>query len=150
MANRRMISRDVIETSAFYRMPHSAQALYIHCLINADDEGIIDNIDTIIMQLKSSVDDLNLLLGKGYLIYIDEIRALYVITDFHLMNAIQPAKYTGTRYPEALTRLIRNADRLVPIPPGMTTLPAGAQTAYEASLRKYKEKMPLLLEDFIK
>ena len=39
MANRRMISRDVADTSFFTDMPASAQALYFRLVLEADDEG---------------------------------------------------------------------------------------------------------------
>lgn len=41
MAEKRMLSKKVLDTDAFLDMPLSAQALYFHLVINADDEGII-------------------------------------------------------------------------------------------------------------
>ena len=37
MAEKRMLSKKVLDTDAFLDMPLSAQALYFHLVINADD-----------------------------------------------------------------------------------------------------------------
>ena len=41
MANRRMFSLDVIDTDNFLDMPLSAQGLYFHLGMRADDDGFI-------------------------------------------------------------------------------------------------------------
>lgn len=43
MAEKRMLSKKVLDTDAFLDMPLSAQALYFHLVINADDEGFVGN-----------------------------------------------------------------------------------------------------------
>lgn len=44
MANRRMFSLDVVDTDAFIDMPVTAQALYFHLGMRADDDGFISSI----------------------------------------------------------------------------------------------------------
>ena len=41
MAKRRMISVDVFETDRFYRLAPSSQCLYVHMILNADDDGLL-------------------------------------------------------------------------------------------------------------
>ena len=41
MARRRMFSLDVVDTDAFLDMPSSAQNLYFHLGMRADDEGFV-------------------------------------------------------------------------------------------------------------
>ena len=41
MANRRMFSKDVVETDKFLNMPLTSQALYFHLGMEADDDGFI-------------------------------------------------------------------------------------------------------------
>ena len=41
MANRRMFSRDVVETDRFLGMPLTSQALYFHLGMEADDAGCV-------------------------------------------------------------------------------------------------------------
>ena len=43
MARKRSFSRDVITSTSFLDMPLSAQGLYFHLCMNADDDGFIDN-----------------------------------------------------------------------------------------------------------
>ena len=53
MADRRMIHRKVIESDAFYALPESAQALYTHLCINADDDGFINCAGSIAVRIKA-------------------------------------------------------------------------------------------------
>ena len=41
MANRRMFSLDIVDTDAFLDMPMSAQCLYFHLGMRADDDGSV-------------------------------------------------------------------------------------------------------------
>ena len=41
MANRRMFSKDVVETDKFLNMPLTSQALYFHLGMEADDDGFV-------------------------------------------------------------------------------------------------------------
>ena len=42
MAERRMFSKRIISSARFLRMAASAQALYLHLVMNADDEGVVE------------------------------------------------------------------------------------------------------------
>lgn len=66
MANRRMLSRFVIETDAFLDMPAESQALYAHLVIGADDDGFINNPNSIRRMTGFSVDSLKLLICKRF------------------------------------------------------------------------------------
>ena len=43
MAQRRMFSKKITETDLFLDMPMSAQCLYFHLNMSADDDGFIGN-----------------------------------------------------------------------------------------------------------
>ena len=43
MAEKRMFTNKIIESDAFLDMPLSAQALYVHLNMNADDDGFVNN-----------------------------------------------------------------------------------------------------------
>ena len=43
MAERRMFAKTIIDSDAFLNMPLSAQALYFHLSMRADDDGFINN-----------------------------------------------------------------------------------------------------------
>ena len=47
MANRRMFNKKLIDSDMFLDLPLSAQALYFHLAMRADDDGFIDNANRI-------------------------------------------------------------------------------------------------------
>jgi len=68
MANRRMFSRDVASSDAFLDMPLSAQALYFHLGLAADDEGFLNSPLSVLRMVGGCRDDLNLLIAKKFVI----------------------------------------------------------------------------------
>ena len=42
MGDRRMISRTVVDSARFLKMPATSQNLYFHLVVNADDDGIVE------------------------------------------------------------------------------------------------------------
>ena len=66
MAERRMFAKTIIDSDAFLDMPLSAQALYFHLSMRADDEGFVGNPKRIRAMVGASEDDLKLLLLKRF------------------------------------------------------------------------------------
>ena len=64
MAQRRMFSKKITDTDHFLEMPLSAQALYFHLNMGADDEGFIDRARTIQRTIRASDDDMKILVAK--------------------------------------------------------------------------------------
>ena len=64
MAQRRMFSKKITDTDSFLDMPLSAQALYFHLNMGADDEGFVDNVKKIQRSIGASNDDLKILIGS--------------------------------------------------------------------------------------
>ena len=57
MAERRMFTQKITESDAFLDMPLSAQALYFHLCMNADDDGFVKNHKRIARMLGANDDD---------------------------------------------------------------------------------------------
>lgn len=95
MANRRMFSLDVVDTDAFIDMPVTAQALYFHLGMRADDDGFISSPKKITKMVNCSLDDMNILIEAGYLIPFDS--GVVVVRDWKVNNYIQKDRYTPTR-----------------------------------------------------
>ena len=76
MANRRMFSLDIVDTDKFLEMPVSAQALYFHLGMHADDDGVVEAYP--VMRLtRAAEDDLKILISKGFASMItDDLVAL--------------------------------------------------------------------------
>ena len=47
MAEKRMFSRELVESDDFLDLPLSAQALYLHICMEADDDGFVNNANRI-------------------------------------------------------------------------------------------------------
>ena len=71
MADRRMFSKTIIDSDAFLDMPLSAQALYFHLSMRADDDGFINNPKKIQRMIGASDDDCRLLIMKQLIIAFD-------------------------------------------------------------------------------
>lgn len=62
MADRRMFHKNVVESDAFLDMPTSAQALYFHIGMYADDDGFVNGPRRIARLIGASNEDLQLLI----------------------------------------------------------------------------------------
>lgn len=103
MAQRRMFSKQITETDLFMDMPLSSQALYLHLLMNADDDGFIGNAKTIVRMVGGSNDDFKLLIAKQFIIVFDD--GITVIKDWRIHNYIQKDRYHQTIYKDHLKEL---------------------------------------------
>lgn len=98
MAERRMFAKTIIDSDAFLEMPLSAQSLYFHLSMRADDDGFINNPKRIQRMIGASEDDLKLLVAKRFLLVFDS--GVMVIKHWRLHNYIQKDRYKETVYQE--------------------------------------------------
>lgn len=98
MAQKRMFSLNVLETDAFMDMPLSAQALYFHLCLRADDDGFIGNPKRVAMLIGASQDDLKLLIAKSFVIAFED--GVIVIKHWRMHNAIKSDRYHKTNFTE--------------------------------------------------
>ena len=96
MAQRRMFSRKITESDQFLDMPISAQVLYFHINMQADDDGFVGNVKTVKRMIGAGDDDLKLLIAKQFLIPFET--GIVVIRDWKIHNYIQKDRYTETFY----------------------------------------------------
>ena len=98
MAERRMFAKTVIDSDAFLDMPLSAQALYFHLSMRADDDGFINNPKRIQKLVSCTDDDLKLLIAKHFIIPFES--GIVVIKHWKIHNYIQKDRYKETVYQE--------------------------------------------------
>ena len=103
MAERRMFAKSIIDSDAFLDMPLSAQCLYFHLAMRADDDGFINNPKKIQRMVGASEDDLKLLIAKRFIIVFDT--GVVVIKHWRIHNYIQKDRYHETNYIEEKSRL---------------------------------------------
>lgn len=98
MAERRMFAKTIIDSDAFLDMPLSAQALYFHLSMRADDEGFLNNSKKIQRMIGASDDDLKLLVAKRFVIPFET--GVMVIKHWRIHNYIQSDRFKPTVYTE--------------------------------------------------
>lgn len=101
MARKRMFSRDVIGTEWFTDMPATAQMLYVHLSMDADDDGFVVNTKTAVINSHASKDDLSILLAKHYIIKVEE--GLYLVKHWRQNNYIQKDRKKQSDYADRLS-----------------------------------------------
>lgn len=82
----------------FLDMPLTAQALYFHLAMRADDDGFVNNPKKIQRMIGGNDDDMRLLIAKGYLITFDS--GIIAIKHWKVHNYIRNDRYKSTVYIE--------------------------------------------------
>jgi len=103
MAERRMFTQKIVDSDAFLDMPLSAQALYFHLNMRADDDGFVNNPKRIQRTVCASEDDLKLLILKRFLICFEN--GVIVIKHWRMHNSLRKDRYSPTQYQDEFARL---------------------------------------------
>ena len=141
MAERRMFTKKITDDDNFVSLSSSAQALYLHLSMNADDDGFCNQVSASMFKAHASVQDLQTLLEKRYLYQFDN--GVIVIKHWRMANALRKDRYTPTAFQEELAKLeiegngaytmIRDRAELPPDCDGVTA----RQAAYKKSSLPY-------------
>ena len=108
MAERRMFAKTIIDSDAFLDMPATAQLLYFQLGVRADDDGFVNNPKRIMRDVRSSDDDMKMLVAKQYVIPFDS--GVIVITHWHIHNYIRKDRYIPTTCTEEKKELNLGSD----------------------------------------
>lgn len=103
MAERRMFAKTIVDSDAFLDMPLSAQALYFHLAMRADDDGFVNNPKKIQRMIGASDDDCKLLVLKRFILTFES--GVIVIKHWRMHNYIQNDRYKETNYIEEKQQL---------------------------------------------
>ena len=112
MADRRMFSKRIINTARFLTMPLSAQALYFHLGLAADDDGVVEAFTTM-RQVMASQDDLRILVAKGFVKLLNDDMVAYIM-DWRENNRIRADRKTDSLYKDLLLKVVPDAELLAP------------------------------------
>ena len=96
MAERRMFAKTIIDSDAFLDMPMSARLLYYDLAMRADDDGFINSPKKIMRFVGASIDDLNILAIRKFIIPFDN--GVVVIKHWRIHNYIRKDRYIETTY----------------------------------------------------
>ena len=103
MAERRMFTKKIVDSDAFLDMPLSAQCLYFHLNMRADDEGVCDNPKKIMRMIGASEGDMQMLIAKRFLLVIEN--NLIVIKHWWMHNYLRKDRFHQSQYHEELKAL---------------------------------------------
>src|SRR5882762_2493865 len=103
MSQRRMFSLQIVDTDAFLDMPQSAQLLYFHLAMRADDEGFVCNLKKIMKVVGNNDDDYKILIAKRFLISFES--GIVVIKHWLIHNLIRMDRFHSTKYQDEKNRL---------------------------------------------
>lgn len=98
-----MFARTIVESDAFLDMPLSAQSLYVHLAMSADDWGFVNNPRSIRRMCGASEDDLRILVAKKFILTFDSGAA--VIKSWWVNNYVKSDRRRDTRYQDELATL---------------------------------------------
>lgn len=103
MAKKRMFSMDIVDSDAFLDLTPSAQALYFHLGMRADDDGFVGNAKKVTRMVGLKTSDLSLLIARRFL--LDFGNGVVCIKHWWMNNTIKTDRYTPTNYGDEKKRL---------------------------------------------
>jgi DnaD/phage-associated family protein len=95
MAEKRMFAKSIIDSDLFLDMPVTAQLLYFHLCMRADDDGFVNNPKRNMRDVRCGDDDLKVLIAKDYIIPFES--GVLVIRHWRVHNWIR-----GDRFKESV------------------------------------------------
>ena len=96
MAERRFISKSVLYNPEYCSLPSGARALYSYLVLNADDDGFVDNVKSVQKGCGCYAKSLRNLVKSQYILVFPN--GTGVIRHWNLMNKVQGVKYKKTHH----------------------------------------------------
>lgn len=98
-----MLTRKVTDDDHFMSLSASAQALYLHLSMSADDDGFCNQVALCMFKAHASVGDLESLLTLRYLYQFES--GVIVIKHWRMANALRKDRYTPTVWQKEFSML---------------------------------------------
>ena len=96
MADRRMLHKKVVESDSFYELSEGAQSIYTHLTINADEDGFVNNAQSIASRFKGGGKKLEELVKKRFVL---KFGSVYVIKHWRIGNSLKNDRTKPPTYP---------------------------------------------------
>ena len=104
MAERRMFAKTIVASDAFLDMPLSARCLYFALGMYADDEGFVNNVNSIMRLVGASTDDKNILLVRRFVIEFPS--GVFLIKHWRINNYLRSDRFQATKYIEERNQVV--------------------------------------------
>lgn len=88
IAAKRQFASAIVESDDFIELPGTAQLLYFHLNMHADNEGIVDSPKRVMKSIGATTGDMQCLIDAGYIIILEQYRVM-VVADWYISNSIQ-------------------------------------------------------------
>lgn len=98
-----MFAKTIIDSDAFLEMSRTAQLLYFHLSMRADDDGFVNKPKSIMRMIGATDDDLKTLFDEKFLIPFES--GVVVVKHWKIHNYIRKDTYTETKYKEEKSTL---------------------------------------------
>lgn len=112
-----MFTMTIVDSDAFLDMPLSAQCLYFHLNMRADDDGFVGNPKRIASMIGCNVDDLKLLIAKNFVLVFDS--GVLVIKHWRMHNTLSQGRYKETAYLDEKNQLLLKENGSYSVTEGM-------------------------------
>lgn len=109
MADRRMFHKNIVESDYFLEMPTSAQALYFHIGMHADDDGFVNGPKRIARLVGADDADLKTLIDNRFLLQFDN--GVVVIKHWRIANSLKNDRAKMPQYPELAAQIYIKENR---------------------------------------
>ena len=103
MAERRMFSKKITDDDNFMSLSSSAQALYLHLCMSADDDGFCNQVTLCMFKAHASAQDLQALIDRNYIYQFET--GVVIVKHWRVSNALRKDRYIPTTFQEELSRL---------------------------------------------
>ena len=141
-----MFTKKVTDDDNFIALSSSAQALYLHLSMSADDDGFCNQVSIAMFRAHASIQDVQALLEKRYIYQFDN--GVIVIKHWRMANALRKDRYTPTAFQEELKKLgIKDNGSYTWLPDGCQTVASwlpqdsiGKDSIGNIKEKEYKEK----------
>lgn len=110
MAERRMFAKKIVTSARFLRMPNTAQLLYFHLGMQADDDGVVEAF-TVLRTSGLTENDLEVLVNRQFVAILNDDLVSY-ITDWKKNNLIRQDRYQASIYAKLLQDFLNNENGL--------------------------------------
>lgn len=91
-----MFNMKIVDSDSFLDMPLTAQCLYFHLNMRADDDGFVGNPKRVQRLIGASDDDMRLLIAKRFVLLFDD--GVIVIKHWRMHNTLSMNRYKETTY----------------------------------------------------
>ncbi len=103
MAERRMISKKVLNKPAFLLLTAKARLLYFYLITDADDDGFVENPKPVIYNCGANIKSLEALINNGFILKFES--GVIVITHWIMQNKVKNDRYKKTEFQKEFSQL---------------------------------------------